>query len=134
MDTVTDADSGPASATYPSLSSFKKWSHNKEVITTPAEGPYTSGTYSWSSGATAPSTSESTVTAADAAGNTSAIALSFAGDSTAPTGGALSVNGTAASSGGSTSTSSTPSFAIGSRTDYKETQSSSAVRPRILDR
>jgi len=46
-------------------------------------------------------------------------------DTTAPTGGAVSVNGTATSAGGSTSTSTSTSFAIGSRTDYSETQSAS---------
>ena len=44
-------------------------------------------------------------------------------DSTAPTGGALTVNGTAASGGGSSSYDTARRFTIGTRTDYTETQS-----------
>jgi hypothetical protein len=125
VNTVGDADSGPASATFPSLSQFK-WTHSSEKITTPAEGPYTSGTYSWTSGASAPS-SGTGFTSADNAGNTSATTtLTFVSDNSAPTGGALTVNGTAAIAGGISSTATTTGFAINSRSDYKETQSSSA--------
>jgi len=123
VDTVGDSDSGPASATFPALSQTK-WTHSKDTVTTPAEGPYTSSTYSWSAGATAPTGSQVQFTSADAAGNTSApTTLTFVSDTTAPSGGALTVNGTAASTGGSTSASSTAGFTIGSRTDYSESQS-----------
>src|SRR5205823_11633485 len=44
-------------------------------------------------------------------------------DPNAPTGGALTVNGTAASSAGTGSYDTDGSFTIGSRTDYSETQS-----------
>ena len=126
VNAVGDANSGPASATFPSLSQFH-WTHSSEKITTPAEGPYTSGTYSWTAGASAP-TSGTGFTSADAAGNTSATTtLTFVSDTSAPTGGALTVNGVQATSavGGSASTSNTGSFPINSRTDYTETQSAS---------
>jgi hypothetical protein len=125
VNAVNDAETGPASATFPGMSTLK-WSHNSQTVTTPSEGPYTSNTYSWSSGASTPSGSQTQFTSADAAGNTSAATtLTFVSDTTAPTGGALTVDGTAAGSGGSTVTSSTTSFTIGSRTDYTESQSAS---------
>jgi hypothetical protein len=126
LDTVSDANSGAASAVFPALSTFR-WTHSKDTVTTPAEGPYASSAYSWSSNASAPSSSsERTVTASDNAGNATTTTLTFVSDTTAPSGGALTVNGTAASTtaGASTSTSSTGNFSISSRTDYKETQSS----------
>jgi len=81
--TVTDAGSGPASATYPVVSTAG-WTHAAETDTTPAGGPYASSTFSWTSGATAPGSY--TVTVADAAGNTATSATTFTIDSTAPTG------------------------------------------------
>src|SRR5262249_13974642 len=48
-------------------------------------------------------------------------------DSTAPSGGALTVNGVAASGAGTQSYSSTGSFTIGTRTDYTETQTATAA-------
>lgn len=47
-------------------------------------------------------------------------------DTTAPSGGAVTVNGVAATAGGSTSTTASTTFTIGSRTNYTETASSSA--------
>jgi hypothetical protein len=65
------------------------------------------------------------VTGRDTAGNaTAAATLSFVNDSNAPAGGgALSVNGTAASGAGTSSYDTDGDFAIGTRTDYTETQS-----------
>ena len=66
------------------------------------------------------------LTAADQAGNTTSSAtLTFTNDSNAPAGGALTVNGTAATGGGSSSYSASGSFPIDVRTDYTETQSGS---------
>jgi hypothetical protein len=125
VNAVSDSGSGPASATFP-LVSATNWTHAAQTVSTPAPGPYTSSTYSWTSGAGTPSGTEVTFTSADIAGNSSASAvLTLTPDTTAPSGGAVSVNGTAASSGGSTSTSTSTSFTIGSRTDYAETQSAS---------
>jgi hypothetical protein len=82
--TVTDAGSGAASATFPSLSAAGWTTHNAETDTTPAGGPYASSTFVWASGASAPATY--TVSAADGAGNTATAAVTFTIDTTAPTG------------------------------------------------
>jgi hypothetical protein len=125
VNTVSDGTSGPASATFP-LVSATNWTHPAETVTTPSGGPYSSSTYSWTSGAGTPSGAQASFTSADRAGNAStASALTFTPDATAPTGGALSVNGTVATAGGSTSTSTSTSFAIDTRTDYSEAQSPS---------
>ena len=81
--TVTDAGSGPASASLPILST-SGWTHAAETDTTPVGGPYTSSSFGWTSGASTPGTY--TVTVADAAGNTATSALTFTADPTAPTG------------------------------------------------
>jgi hypothetical protein len=122
VDSVSDAGSGAASAAFPALGAAH-WVHAAQVVTSPAGGPFASSTYSWSAGAAAPSAAERTVTSADAAGNPSAgSALTFAPDSQAPAGGALAVNGTTATPTGSTSSSASSAFTIGSRTDYQEAQ------------
>jgi hypothetical protein len=123
--TVSDTTSGPASATFPLVSAVN-WTHAAETVSTPSGGPFTSSTYSWTAGAGTPAGAQATFTSADKAGNSGAgTSLTFVPDTTAPTGGAVSVNGTAASAGGSTSTSTSTSFAIGSRADYAEAQSAS---------
>jgi hypothetical protein len=86
-DTVTDAQSGPASATFPALGgSTSGWAHTAQTVSTPAGGPYvTTNDFIW-----APGTSNSpteAVTSTDNAGNTSsATTLTFTNDSTNPTG------------------------------------------------
>jgi hypothetical protein len=121
IDTVSDAGSGAASATFPALSATSWTTHTAETISTPASGPFTSSTFNWSAGASVPTAY--TVSSKDKAGNTSSGAtLTFVSDTTAPTGGALSVNGVAAAAGGSTSNTTGTGFAIGSRSDYVETQ------------
>jgi len=123
IDTVGDATSGAASATFP-LVTATNWTHAAQTVTTPGGGPYSSSTYSWTSGAGTPSGAQASFTSADTAGNSSATAvLTFTPDTTAPSGGSLSVNGATATPGGSTSTSTSTSFAINARTDYAETQS-----------
>ena len=54
----------------------------------------------------------------DNAGNIASISTIVKVDTTGPTGGALTVNGTAASAGGSTSSNTTGAFPINTRTDY----------------
>jgi hypothetical protein len=81
--TVTDTGSGPASASFP-VQATAGWTHAAQVVSTPAGGPFTSSTFSWTSGATAPGTYTATV--ADAAGNTATSAVTFTADATAPTG------------------------------------------------
>ena len=60
------------------------------------------------------------MTAKDVTGNTTNDTVNFVSDTTAPVTGALTVNGTAASGGGSTSFSTTTSFLINSRTNYTD--------------
>jgi hypothetical protein len=123
--TATDATSGPASATFP-LVSATNWTHAAQTVSTPSGGPFTSSTYSWTSGAATPTGAQATFTSTDNAGNTGApTTLTFVSDTAPPSAGALSVNGVAASAAGSTSQTTSTAFAIGSRADYAEAQSSS---------
>ena len=128
VDTVSDSGSGPASASFPNIATTG-WTHAAETITTPSGGPYPSSSFSWTASPTNPATYS--VAGADVAGNTSTTSLTFVSDLTAPAGGALTVNGTAATSGGASSqaTNST-SFTIASRTDY--TDSGSGLRSSVL--
>ena len=82
--TVTDAGSGAASATFPVLTATNWTTHTAETDTTPVNGPYTSTSFAWATGATAPGTY--TVTGADAAGNSATNAFTFTADAVAPTG------------------------------------------------
>jgi hypothetical protein len=129
VDTVSDSASGPASASFPNLAASGWTTHPAQLVSTPAGGPYTSSTFSWSSGASSPGSY--VVTGADAANNTTATTLTFVNDSTLPSSGAVTVNGTAATAAGSTSqaTNST-SFSIASRTDY--TDSGSGLSSSVL--
>ena len=122
---VTDGESGPASSASAALGGTTGgWSHTPSTVSTPSSGPYDSNTFGWSAGST--STPTEVLTAADQAGNsTSSATLTFANDSNAPTGGALTVNGTPATGGGNSSYSASGSFPIDVRTDYTETQSGS---------
>ncbi len=117
-DTVSDAGSGPASATFAALGA-SGFTHAAETISTPTGGPYTSSAISWTANPTNPA--PLTVTGADGAGNTIATSLTFVSDTTPPTSGALQVNGTTATSGGSSSTiANSTSFPINARTDYTD--------------
>jgi Bacterial Ig domain/Bacterial Ig-like domain len=113
---VTDSESSPASsATAAFGGTTAGWSHTPSTVSTPAGGAYESNAFDWSAGTTSSPTE--VVTGADGAGNTTASAtLTFTSDSTAPAGGALTVNGGATYS-------TNGSFAIDVRTDYSETQS-----------
>ena len=100
-DAVTDAGSGPASATFPAIATTG-WTHDAEtVVSGTGSNPtktYTSSTYSWTASPSNPATQ--TIVGADGAGNTVSTGLTFANDSTAPAGGALTVNGQAANGAG----------------------------------
>jgi hypothetical protein len=118
LDAVSDGGSGPASATFPSMATTG-WSHGAETVTTPSGGPYSSSTFSWSANPSVPA--GYTITGADVAGNTTARSVTFVNDTTAPASGAMTINGTAATAGGSTSSvTNSTSFSIGSRTDYSD--------------
>ncbi|MDX6615976.1 MAG: hypothetical protein QOD60_1067 [Solirubrobacterales bacterium] len=86
VDTVTDAASGPASAIFPAIATTG-WTHSAETISTPAGGPYTSATFSWTANPTNPT--GMTVTGTDAAGNATNTSVTFVSDITAPTGGSI---------------------------------------------
>jgi hypothetical protein len=76
---VTDATSGPASATFPQLTGSNWTTHNVETVSTPSGGSYTSSPYQWSANAGAPSTTAFTAT--DNAGNTNTgTTLTFTSD------------------------------------------------------
>ena len=82
--TVTDAASQPASASFPVLSSGG-WSHSAEgPVTTPGSGVYDSSSFSWNTSGSNPS--GYTFSVVDQAGNVASKALTFASDTTGPTG------------------------------------------------
>ncbi|HEX9381703.1 MAG TPA: chitobiase/beta-hexosaminidase C-terminal domain-containing protein, partial [Gaiellaceae bacterium] len=120
---LSDPESGAASSETAALGGTATgWTHTGSTVSTPAGGPFDSNDFTWAQG-TMTSPTE-VVTGRDGAGNATASAtLTFTDDSSAPAGGALTVNGTAASGGGSTSYDSDGDFTIGTRTDYSETQS-----------
>ena len=120
---VSDPESGAASSQTAALGgSSTGWTHTPSIVATPAGGPFDSNDFAWSQGTTSAPTE--VVTGRDGAANATASAtLTLANDSNDPTGGALTVNGTAASGGGSGSYDSDGNFTIGTRTDYSETQS-----------
>ena len=115
-DPDTSIKSGDAGYTFSSLAAG-----NFSGTQTGAGSSYTFG-----AAATAPA-SDPTVSSTNNAGGTSANAsYHVKADVTAPSGGALTVNATAASGGGTSSTNSSGSFTIATRTDYAETQSATA--------
>jgi hypothetical protein len=120
VDTVSATVAGPASAAFPAIGTTG-WAHGAQTVTTPTGGPYTSSVFSWTANPSNPT--GYAVTATDTAGNTNNTPLTFVNDSTPPIGGALSVNGTAATSGGTTSDRTDASFSISARTDFSEAAS-----------
>jgi len=118
-DSVTDAESGPASATFP-LISTTGWTHPAQTVSSGTGAApttaYTSSTYSFGAAASAPGTTS--VVGKDAAGNAVTTVLTLTRDVAGPTGGALTVNAVAASAAGTTSLNKTGAFTIGTRTDY----------------
>ncbi len=114
---LTDPLSGPASTGYAVLSgSSGTFTFASSSVT--SGPPYVSNAFSWSSGETSAPTE--TATGFDVASNSSAAVFTLTNDSTAPSGGALTVNGTAATGGGTSSYNSTGGFSIGTRTDYTD--------------
>jgi hypothetical protein len=120
VDTLGDPGSGPASAAFGDIAA-SGWTHNAETVTTPAGGPYTSHPFTWSS--TPGNPIGYVVTGTDNLGNSAPAALAFVSDTTAPTGGALTVGGTAAVAGDPMVYSTSLSFPISSRSDYSDAQS-----------
>jgi PKD repeat protein len=112
---TSDSGSGIREVVFPALTGF---SGGGADIGLPYESSYT-----WS-GAGATASGAQTVTATNNAGVSASANFNVVPDTSAPTGGALTINGTAAGAGGSSSTNITGSYAIGIRTDYSEAQSS----------
>ncbi len=122
---VTDADSGPASASFPAVGDAG-WTHADETVTSGTGAPptvdYTSSSYDFTPSAVSPG--NHAVVGRDAAGNTVTTVVTVTQDSAAPTGGQLTVNGAVASGGaGSTSFDRTGAFPIDSRTEYSDAES-----------
>jgi hypothetical protein len=127
VNTVTDAGSGPASATFPAVTA-SNWTHPNQTTTTPDGGPYTSSTYSWTSGAGTPVAAERTFTSADVAGNPSGgSVLTFQPDSAAPSGGAVTVNGASANGSAPVTVNTSGSYSIASLAQYTEPQTATAA-------
>jgi PKD repeat protein len=130
----TNPQSGKSGSFTVSASTSDSFSGIKNVVF-PALGGYTSGggtdtatpyqtTYSWS-GAGATASGPQTVTATNNAEVSSSSEFSVVPDTTAPGGGALTVNATAATAAGSSSYNLTGGYPIATRTDYTEAQSPS---------
>jgi len=83
VDTVSDPASGAFSALFPGIATTG-WTHASETPTTPSGGPFTSSTFSWTASPTNPA--GYSVTGTDVAGNSGGGAITFASDTTAPTG------------------------------------------------
>jgi hypothetical protein len=113
--TSTDSDSGIQKLNFPTLTGFSSGGGDD------TSSPYSSGTYNWS-GAVSTSGTQ-TVTATNNATLTTTNTFTVTPDTTNPTSGALTVNATTATNGGSTSTTSDPTFAINSRTNYSDSGS-----------
>ena len=112
--TSSDGQSGLKHVSFPGLAG----SFTPTSATNDATSPY-ANTYSWTGGAT--EFGAKTVAAEDNATNQSSSTFTITPDNALPTGGALTVNGVAASAGG-TSSMSSGSFSI-SRTDYTDATS-----------
>jgi hypothetical protein len=130
---VTDDQTGPASVTFPAVTTAG-WTHPAQTVTIGSGSPptvgYTSSTYSWTAAAGRPG--NTTLTAADQIGNTGTTVLAFVRDNTAPGGSALTVNGTGGTAAGSTSFNRTGAFTI-ARTDYTDAGSGLASSVLTLE-
>jgi hypothetical protein len=108
---ASDPESGIQKVAFPTLAGFSAGGGDDTL------SPYQSS-YSWS-GAVGASGAQS-VTAFNNAGLQASSSFTVTPDTTAPTGGALTVNGVAASTGGSSSSNTSGSFPIDVRTDYTD--------------
>ena len=117
---VTDTGgSGGASVTTSSFANGgSNMTHTDATTSTPGGGNFDTNVYSFTPATSG--TATSSILSTDVAGNNSTgTGFSLVNDNAGPTGGAVTVNGTAASGGGSTSYVNTgSSVTINSRTDY----------------
>jgi hypothetical protein len=109
--TSTDNDSGILKLNFPALSGFTSGGGDT------SSSPYQT-TYNWT-GAVGASGNQ-TITNYNNANLTNSNTFTVTPDTSNPTGGALTVNATNATGPGSTSTTSNPNFAIGTRTNYTD--------------
>ena len=132
--TVSDTESGPASSTTAALGGTTSgWSHTSSTVSSPGGGPFESNSFAWNAGTTSSPTE--VVTGADTAGNTTGSStLTFTNDSTAPAGGALTVNAVPATGAIPQSYDADGSFPIDARTDYSETGGESGLASSTLVR
>jgi PKD repeat protein len=114
---TSDPFSGIKNVVFPALSGFSSGGGTLSAT------PYQT-TYKWS-GAGAGASGGQTVTATNNAGVSASANFAVVPDTSAPSAGALSVNGTAATAAGSSSNSITSAYPIGTRGDYSEAQSAS---------
>jgi hypothetical protein len=103
-----DPETGIASYTFSSLAT-----NNFAQSQSGAQDVYTFGAT-----ATQPATAPTVLATSNIGVSSATASFGLVADSSAPTGGALAANGTAASAAGSTSFNTSGSFAIGTRTDY----------------
>ena len=87
VDALTDAGSGPVSATYPALAP-PGWAHAAQTVTTPAGGPYVSSAFTFNPYPFQPGAY--TVSALDRLGNTGSSTITFIADSGKPSGVSIS--------------------------------------------
>ena len=109
--TPTDNDSGILKVNFPTLTGFSSGGGDSN------SSPFQT-TYNWS-GAVGASGSQTT-TAYNNANLTNTATFTVTPDTTNPSSGALTVNSTAATSGGTNSSTTNPNFAINARTNYSE--------------
>ena len=123
----TDADSGVSTVAYPAVAGMTGGS-GTATNASPSTSAYASSSptaYSWTSATT--TTGAQTVTATNRQGGTGTGTFTLVKDTTAPAGGALSVNSTAASGAGTSSWLNTgTTVTVNTRTDYTEAQSGTA--------
>jgi hypothetical protein len=115
VNALTDSGSGPASSATSTLGGTSTgWSHTASTVSTPAGGPFTSNTFSWTAGTTSSPTE--TVTGKDAAGNATTTTVTFVNNSNAPTGGSVAASGLVGT-GSAYSTATTLSLVLNTGTD-----------------
>ena len=119
---ATDAAAGTLNVTFPTLAT----TGFTGTTLADAASPYLSNTYTFTNTNVA-APPNATVVSTDNVGNATTDTVTFNRDTTAPTGGALTVNSVAASAGGTQSYDTDGSFTIGTRTDYTDAASGIAT-------
>ena len=119
---ATDAAAGTLNVVFPTLAT----TGFTGTTLTDAGAPYLSNTYTFTNTNVA-APPNATIVSTDNVGNATTDTVTFNRDTTAPAGGALTVNSVAASAGGTQSYDTDGSFTIGTRTDYTDAASGIAT-------